>query len=464
MNRLLLQTRTYPGVRSVRLIAGRRHAATTSRWVLACFLLLGSGAASIPAHAASPKASWTVMVFMNAKNNLEEDAIHNFLQIANVGSTPAVNVVVEMGRPKKHYDSSFDGWSKTLRFRVTKDMTPIVSNAVVDLGDTDMGDGRSLAAFVEWARATYPAERYMLVLWDHGQGWRFKLSRSFQLKSTRVRAADDVPSDDIPVQAGFRSISHDDDTNHTLYNRDIQDSLKRVLAGAKLDIMSFDACLMGMVETAYAMREVAQVMVGSEELEPGAGWDYSRWLPPLVADPGMDAAKLSGAVVDAYKAAYRDIYLTTLSAVDLTTTRDLASAISELATASTSVLPQQAKAVRKARAACFSYGRSVRLNTSVDLRCVIDSLDKEIPSLSSKTQPIRAALKRFVLHNYASARIRDGYGSDGIAIYFPPDRKAFENDKANKDGYLRTNTVMPVEFVQKEEWSSFLHAYFQLSP
>ncbi len=57
---------------------------------------------SSSARGATPEsgAEWTVMIYMNAKNNLECDGLNNFKQIASVGGSADVNVVVEFGRPR----------------------------------------------------------------------------------------------------------------------------------------------------------------------------------------------------------------------------------------------------------------------------------------------------------------------------------------------------------------------------
>ncbi len=52
-------------------------------------LLTGSNAVGSPGPGAAPKADWTIMVYMNAKNNLEPAGIANFLQMAQAGSTAA---------------------------------------------------------------------------------------------------------------------------------------------------------------------------------------------------------------------------------------------------------------------------------------------------------------------------------------------------------------------------------------
>jgi len=61
---------------------------------------------------------------------------------------------------------------------------------------------------------------------------------------------------------------------------------------------------MGMHEVAYAMRGVADFMVGSEEVEPGAGYPYDDVLTGLTATPTMNGSTLAKLIVDKYAASY----------------------------------------------------------------------------------------------------------------------------------------------------------------
>src|SRR5215510_11618013 len=111
----------------------------------------------MPRKKAAPPAAWNVLVFLNAKNDLEPFSFLNFEQMAKVGSTDRVNVLVEFGRPQRHYVDLYGAWSKTLRFRVTK------------------------------ARQEYPAQRTLLAIWDHGQGWRRRMALTVRGTATDVR-------------------------------------------------------------------------------------------------------------------------------------------------------------------------------------------------------------------------------------------------------------------------------------
>lgn len=440
----------------------------------AILLLLGLPVLGVGEALAEPadQAEWTVMVYLNAKNNLESDGIENFYQMKSVKSSPAVNVVVEMGRPAKHYTNSDGPWSGVMRFKVTETTTPTAEHAVMKLGEngpsTNMGSATTLADFVQWGREKYPAKHFMLIIWNHGQGWRFQLSgdRSLRLEAAsrqggpRLGAAE---AGQIPAPNGFRSVSYDEDTGSILYNRDIQDSLQKLLNGGKIDIIGFDACLMSMIETAYAMRNLGGVLVGSEELEPASGWPYKDWLASLAKTPTMDAATLGKTIVEAYRKKYGDSNLTTLSALDIGKASLAAASLTEFSNAAISKMPTEAINFRQARLKCKNYGESAQMQNPIDLANFLDQFStvSKDPDLIGKAKAAAGQVRAAVLANYASQRLQGPYGSTGISIYFPVSKTAFESDRPDNQGYRLDNTVFPVEFVQKEQWAKLLQEYFK---
>jgi len=437
-------------------------------------------ALGLPSWGATGKpAQWTIMVYMNAKNNLEQDAIENFLQIAGVGSSKDVNLLVEMGRPQDHYTSDYGPWSGVLRFRVKKGDEPTPEYAKMDLAkaglNTDMGSAQTLAEFIDWSRTHYPARHSMLIIWNHGQGWRFQLSSD---RSLRARAAVDRnpthhPRETAPPPAVLRSVSFDEDRRSFLYNRDIQDVLA---ASRPVDILGFDACLMSMLETAYAMRPVppeppslsprggAGIMVASEELEQAAGWPYKSWLPALVAKPAMTPRELSALLVSAYKERYGDTYKTTLSAIDLAQVAHLVESLTTFSSLIQQQIDRELPIFRAARLACRHYGEEVGLATSVDLGHFLDRYAKASgsPDLAERARAVRKLITQAVLANYASQRLQKDYGSFGIAIYFPASQRDFDDDSPANLGYQLDNMDHPVEFVHmKKGWAPMLHEYLK---
>ncbi len=95
-----------------------------------------------------PLASWTYMIYMGADTNLEPDAITDFLEMASVGSTDAVNIVVQLDRAAA-FDTSFDDWADTRRGLVSFGDVPD-SAWGASIGEADMGDPDTLSDFVNW--------------------------------------------------------------------------------------------------------------------------------------------------------------------------------------------------------------------------------------------------------------------------------------------------------------------------
>ena len=427
--------------------------------IVACLQTTQECRGSEPARSAAQPAEWTVMIYLNAKNNLEPAAFTNFNQMAEVGSTDKVNILVEFGRPKAHYTpvTQPEGqWSKTLRFRVGRGMQATEKQAVEDLGAVDMGKGEAVADFVKWAQDKYPAKRYLLVIWDHGEGWR-------EVRARALRESSDQKLDKVGIAGIVRSSSYDEDTQRSLYNRDLQDSLRKIIS-KKLDVIGFDACLMAMIETGYAMRDVGQIMVASQELVPGNGWNYKLWLQGLVGKPEMSGTELGKALVSAYQQEYSGTQDTTLSATDLGVMMDLADAVSEVADGLVKDLKGLLPIVKKARSDCEKYAPGYPF-PYIDLELFLAQAEHGHPDQQTQVSIRRARelLKKAVIANYAAPGRLGRYGSQGLSIYYPDSEAAFLKDP-DHEGYRKTNTIFPVEFVQKYKWVEFMEAFRQLVP
>jgi len=445
---------------------GRRKALQT--------LVVAASTVAIPGIAATPR-EWTVMVYMNGKNNLEPDALANFHAMAAVGSTEKVAVLAQLGRPKKRRHTDADGnWSGVYRFVIEKDMDPLPDKGtnVEALGESiDMGSTDCLRSFVKWARATYPANRYMLVIWNHGQGWRFQLAKNENLRAAASRGdTGSIPLPatlaDAPPVGGYRAVSSDDDTGSILYNKQIQDVVEAEFKARKLDLLGYDACLMAMLETAYAFSPSTEVMVASQDLEPAAGWDYEAWLAPLVAKPQMSAEDVAKKVVDGYEVLNKNKYFTTLSALRLNGIRQSSASLSSFADAMRAAPMQERKALLDARLTLKSYGdwANPPLFTSVDLVSLLSRYEQSTAnsSLRASAALARQSLKAHVLRNYASTRSTGPYGSEGIAIYFPRSQRDFKADPYH-DGYLKNNKKYPVDFVRNETWADLLYVLLNIN-
>lgn len=228
------------------------------------------------------KKALTVMVFVNAKNNLERFGLSDVNEMEKIGSTKDVNIVVELGRIRG-YTSEDGDWTGSRRYLIKKDddFSKITSPVVQEIPESDMGDWNYMADFVKWAKKEYPAKRYILIVWNHGSGWAKKVS------------------DDIVFWT--RGISYDDETGNHISTPDFG---KALAATGKIDIVGMDACLMQMASVVYALKDNVDVIVASEETEPGDGYDYTLMFKAIVAKPAASTDELSKFIVDAFIESY----------------------------------------------------------------------------------------------------------------------------------------------------------------
>lgn len=424
-------------------------------------------------------ADWSILVYLNSKNNLEKEGLSDFKEMATVGGNDKIHLVVQMGRPLSSNDPASGQWGGIKRFLVTKGTQPTEKDQVMDVGsswfDTDMGAIKTFESFVRWAANKYPAKRTMLVIWNHGQGWRFQLApdkNSSTAQSSVPRDASDlelltgqqVPG---PLIGGYRAVSSDGDTKNILYNNEIQEALTRLKAvGIRIDIIAFDACLMNMVETSYAFRNLASYFVGSQDLEPGDGWAYASWLKRLHGKPSSTPKELAKSIVNAYGEKYgRFADHTTQSALDLSAIGDAVSNLTALANKMKANIKDERQSIQDARAKQATFGDEIGypLYTSIDLITFLENYstlarNPEIRDLARKTA---IQFESLVLRNYASDNSGPPYSARGISIYFPANLRRFKEDEFNR-GYLPENKYFPVEFVEREGWSKFLLAYLRV--
>ena len=147
-----------------------------------------------------------------------------------------------------------------------------------------MGDGQSIVDFVQWSVQNFPADKYVLILSDHGMGWPGGWSDpSHSGNSSRAPLASRL--------------------GNNIYMMELDDALEqsRQIAGIdKFEIIGMDACLMAQLEVMAALQPHAHYAVASEETEPSLGWAYASFLGDLVTNPDMSGAQLSQLIVQSY--------------------------------------------------------------------------------------------------------------------------------------------------------------------
>jgi len=425
-----------------------------------------------------PRAEWTILLYINADSNeLEREALSTFAHLAAIGSTPEVNIVVQFDRGDSAPDAPSGGWSYALRFHVTESMPAHRDYALAGFAnEVNMGDGRSLAEFVEWGTREFPSRRVMLVVWGHGQG--YAISNEPAYLDVRLGLMTGCFTDEILSQIHTRPTRlHTAVVDHVaddaLYVREMQLALEqRQYPTGKVDIIGFDSCLMAMIEVAHSVRNVADYMVASEEVEADAGWNYD-WLRDLVREPAIDSEALAMQIVESARAEAsrpRDgrncaRKIETLSAFRLSGVAQVTSAIDDFVVTVMAEGSAGRDAVLRARTTCQSFGVGITVYIhSIDLNYFMSQLATQRVSaqVRNAAERVRIAIDRLIADSFATPEKQTGpYGAAGVAIYFPPDYKIMLADPY-VGCYLGSDPDCPViEFAELHRWKDFLLWLFQ---
>ena len=337
---------------------------------------------------------WTVMIYLDADNDLESAGINDINEMEMVGSTADVNIVVQADRIPG-YDISNSDWTNTRRYYITQDFDPIQINSLLkgDLGELNMGDPQTLVDFASWAVTKYPAGKYLLVIWNHGGGFR---SPAY---TTRDIAWDDTSGGDKITMP------------------ELEYALSAISAqiGKKIDIVGMDACLMAMTEVAYQIKNHTDILVASEENEPGDGWPYDTILAQLVANPTMSSTQLAADIVDKYIYSYPS-YNVTQSAIDLSYMDTLANQLSELA----QYIKNDSLTPKANYIFAAYYSQHYSDPDFIDLydfcsKVLIYSYNVQVKSIALNIQ--QTLVSSVVINsNYNGLSVS---GSKGLSIYFP---------------------------------------------
>ena len=89
----------------------------------------------------------------------------------------------------------------------------------------------------------------------------------------------------------------------SLYTSELASALSTLEASGinNVDLIAFDACLMANVEVGYALRSHTDVLVASEEVVNGNGFDYTQAFSTLGIDSQASASALAAGLVDSFQ-------------------------------------------------------------------------------------------------------------------------------------------------------------------
>lgn len=252
-----------------------------------------------------------------------------------------------------------------------------------DAGSVSMTNPDTLTEFIKYCDKKFPANRNMLIFWDHGGG-----------------SISGYGYDEKFARTGSMNLA------------EINQALKET--GVTFDFVGFDACLMATLETALMLAPYADYLIASEETEPGVGWYYTDWLTALGKDTSMRTIEIGKNIVDDFVdtcAKKCQGQKTTLSVVDLAELeKTVPEELAEFAkSASELIKDKEYQTVSDARYNTREFAQSSAID-QVDLAHLAENLGTE------EGKALAEALLSAVKYNRTSSNMTNAYG---LSIYFP---------------------------------------------
>ncbi len=339
--------------------------------------------------------TWTVMVYMNAANDLDEFSELNMNQMESVMTNANIRIVVQWKRIATFAPQG--SWTGTRRYLVQydTDLRVIKSQLIEDMGQgVDMGSAATLRDFIRWARSRYPADRYALIIWNHGSGWRTRTTRA---------------------------VSFDDEYNTSIKTWELPTAIRPTSADPPMDVLLFDASLMQMLEVAYECRNVARYIAGSEESPPGEGYPYHRILLALMNNSDTPPAEWAKDVVRQFVSFYQQNFPAytniTQSAVDTAQLDNVATALDNLAGTLIERRNRYVNALRNARENAQSYSSYPEYKDLWHVAQLIKEYTGDA-QIGARIDALHAVLREAIIYeaHADNFRVRN---SHGLSIYYP---------------------------------------------
>jgi len=279
------------------------------------------------------------------------------------------------------------------------------------MGELDLGNPQTLVDFTDWARNNYPADHYYLAIDDHG--------------------------------SGTYGISWDDASGNNLDPAEMYWALKEITNSGswKIDLLAYEACLLGLYENAYEMRDYASYLFFFESISWGSSQTYPAYFNGLTS--GMTPLQLGQRIVEQYSLLLSNAPHAS-GLIDLSRMSALQASVDAFANALIAQVSSNKTMLTEARSATRSYDD----NPYLDLWDLADQLSARIPAVVGQATALRNSLDAAIVDNriIGTAYTR----SHGMSIYWPQAALGSYDDYVNHRLY--TSTV-------NGTWDEFLVAY-----
>lgn len=333
------------------------------------------------------KGKWTIFVYLcgtDLESSGQGSATGDIQQILDAESSDNVRFVVQTGGTKKWINEVFNANEAERWLVQNQDMKKVGSVPLKNMGSSD-----NLSDFLKWGVKEYASEKMGVIFWDHGGG------------CIQGACVDELNNNDTLDMMEINSAFSD--VYETMTD--------------KFEFIGFDCCLMGTAEVANILASYARYFYGSEETEPGSGWDYTTFTNALVKNPSSNGGELGKVIVDSFYnecASVQQEQSCTLTVVDLSKIDDFVIAFNDFSKKLYESAGKDLKSVVKGVTSADNFGgnnKSEGYTNMVDVGGIISQCSKTVDGSEALT-----ALKNCIVYNKNGSNHAN---ASGLSVFYP---------------------------------------------
>ena len=368
----------------------------------------------------APANSWTILVYLHGDNNLEDSSIADLEEMEAVGSKQGFQIVVQWDR------ASVTG---VIRGLVKKGSLETKQK----LPEQNSDDPKVLSSFLQWGMKTFPAQRYGVILWDHGGQW----------------------------DGGFGGDETDGGEGMSVF--DLRNAIQSAMVSSglkQLDFLAFDTCLMGGLEVLGQFADLTKLYIADPEIDYGAGWDYTASLGYLQENPSVSNTDFGKHEVGDWTAHHSedeaDLRFRAHAAYDTTQFNNVLSAVKALSSSLQTTWSNESDSLSRLRSKVTEFSVSPEEPKAprpyVDLGDMAALFAAASSSVEVKTaaKAVIGSIDKMVL---AKALGRDDKNAHGFSVWMPADRSKLPDENT-------LTAYNSLKSSQSTGWNDFLNVWF----
>ncbi len=337
------------------------------------------------------KGKRTIMIYMvgsDLETNYSLATADIYELIENDIDYEKVNVLIYTGGAKK--------WAKEEVSNKYHIIFKVSKNGIEKLkefkDENDMTKTDNLTEFLNYGYQKFKAEKYSLIFWNHGAG---------------------------PIY-GF---GVDEVQQKIMSVRKIKTALDNSPFGKnnKLELIGFDACIMGNLEVAYSLKDYAEYLISSQEIEPGMGWNYN-FLSKIKSD--TSTKEIATDITNQYFNMAKSYNLKglTLAFIDLSKIDNVTEKFNNLFKKIYNNFDDDYYTISRIRATLTEFGKEPNVNSNYELVDIIEFVNKLPDKYKVEKEELVSSIEEAVIFQKTDLK-----HANGLSIFFPYYDKNYTN-------------------------------------